>query len=169
MNGIQALFKTTIKLFNSIINSDYNLPYVIIIEDDVYKVNKFNYYWTKINEFINNKDNTAWDFISLDHFLNFERPRLEVYNDFLYKINKSRATGFMIYNTNFLRKNIRYLESCSTLDLDMKHNGAFIQLIPKEVIIKQEVNKISNTGDSDTSFYEDYYIQSEQYLVNYFL
>ena len=38
--------------------------------------------------------------------------------------------------------------------MSMKHNSDFIQLIPKELIVKQECNKISETSYIYTNYYE---------------
>jgi len=141
--------------------------YVIILEDDVYKCPDFDEYFPKICEFINN--NLKWDFISLDNFLNFEKPKMEIYNDFLYKIDKSRTTGFMIYNINFLKKNIDYLSDCKILDMSMKQNPDFIQLIPNKILVKQIVDKVSGTCLINTKHYENYYKETEKYMKKYFL
>jgi hypothetical protein len=124
-------------------------------------------YWPKILEFINN--NIDWDFISLDFFLSLDKPKMEIYNDFLYKVEKTRMTGFMIYNTNFIKKNIEYLRRCNVFDMTMKHNTNFIQLIPKELIVKQIVDKVSDTRSTNcnTKHYETIYKETEKYLKNY--
>lgn len=175
ITGIKALYKTNIELFKNSLNS--NDPYLIIIEDDIYKSDRFNYYWPKILNFINNKENKdSWDFISLDFFLlNLDSPKIEVYNDFLYKVSKSRSTGCTIYNTNFIKKNINYLKSFEEsdsleglcLDLNMKHDERFIKLIPKDLILKQIVNKFSETAGFVTSNYEDLYKETIEYIKNY--
>jgi len=167
ISGESALYKTNVHLFWHILNSNYHLPYLIIIEDDIRKHKNFDLYWPKILEFINS--HSGWDFISLDFLLNLERPKLEMYNDFLYRVEKSRMTGFMIYNVDFLRKNIEYLSSSGCLDMNMKHNLNFVQLIPKNLIVKQKVNKISNTANCDTTNYKKFYRETEQYLENYFV
>ena len=176
ITGIEALFKTNIQLFQKIIQTKLEEQekkennYVIILEDDVYKCPDFDAYFPKIVEFINNKENDLkWDFISLDNFLNFENPKMEIYNDFLYKIDKSRMAGFMIYNIHFLKKNIDYLSECKILDMSMKHNPDFIQLIPNKILIKQIVDKVSGTCLQNTKHYEDYYKETEEYIKNYFL
>ena len=84
---------------------------------------------------------------------------------FFYKIDKSRACGFMIYNISFLRKNIDYLMNCCNLDMTMKHNSNFIQLIPKELIIRQYVDKYSTTSNQVTSYYNKYYDQTINILT----
>jgi GR25 family glycosyltransferase involved in LPS biosynthesis len=53
MSGVQALFKTNSNLFAKIIDSDIKTPYVIIIEDDVYKCKDFDSLWPKIFTYIN--------------------------------------------------------------------------------------------------------------------
>jgi GR25 family glycosyltransferase involved in LPS biosynthesis len=167
ITGIEALFNTNINLFNSILdNEEYTLPYLIVIEDDIYKHVHFHEFWIKILDFINGE--FIWDFISLDFFLlNEDSPELEVYNEFLYTTTKSRMTGFMIYNIDFLRDNIDYLSSCNILDMTMKHNVDFIQLIPKELIVKQYVDKVSNTANRETPDYNQYYNRTEAFIKDY--
>ena len=117
VTGIEALFQTTIQLFKKIIlfeeeqdKEDRN-NYVIIIEDDVYKCPDFDAYFPKICEFINNKENVGkWDFISVDNFLNFEKPKMEIYNDFLSLINN----GFKKINDSVMstiRLNVNFLKT----------------------------------------------------------
>jgi GR25 family glycosyltransferase involved in LPS biosynthesis len=181
ITGIEALFQTNIKLFKKIIEEnnenkkDENKKddinnYAIIIEDDIYKCADFDEYFPKICKFINNKENgDKWDFISLDNFLNFEKPKMEIFNDFFYKIDKSRMAGFMIYNIDFLKKNMDYLSECEILDMSMKQNPDFIQLIPQKVLVKQIVDKVSGTCLQNTKHYEDYYKETEKYMKEYFL
>ena len=166
ISGAKALADTTKNLFNIVLNQE-NTPYLIIIEDDIYKYKNFDFYWPKILEFINN--NNDWDFMSLDFLLSLDKPKMEIYNDFLYKVEKSRMTGFMIYNTNFLKKNIEYLRTCNVFDMTMKHNPSFIQLIPNELIVKQVVDKLSDTrsNNCNTKHYETIYKETEKYLKNY--
>ena len=167
ISGQSALIQTTIRLFKRIIQESKQ-QFAIIIEDDIYRCPDFDIYFPKICEFINNKENASnWDFISLDHFLNFEKPKMEIWNDFLYKIEKSRTTGFMIYNIDFLKKNIDYLSNCFCLDMTMKHNPNFIQLIPNKIIVKQIVDKESNTEHKNTKYYEEFYKETEIYMRNY--
>jgi GR25 family glycosyltransferase involved in LPS biosynthesis len=169
ITGIEALFQTNIQLFKKIIEYNEDNTYAIIIEDDIYKCHEFDEYFPKIQEFINNKENNdKWDFISLDNFLNFEKPKMDIFNDFLYKINKSRMAGFIIYNIHFLKKNIDYLSECEILDMNMKQNTYFIQLIPQKVLIKQIVDKVSGTCLINTKHYEYYYIETEEYMKEYF-
>ena len=178
VTGIEALQETNIQLFRKIIKTkleeeqeeENRINYVIILEDDVYKYPDFDEYFPKICEFINNNENDLkWDFISLDNFLNFEKPKMEIYNDFLYKIDKSRMAGFMIYNIDFLIKNIDYLSDCKILDMSMKHNPDFIQLIPNKILVKQIVDKVSGTCLQNTKHYENYYKETEEYMKKYFL
>ena len=157
ITGQLAIRKTTIALFNKIIEESVSgTLYAIILEDDIYRLDNFDQYWNKIVEFIENKNNN-WDFISLDNILKFDNTTISNYNDFFYKIDKSRACGFMIYNISFLRKNINYLMNCGVLDTTMKYNPDFIQLIPKELIIRQYVDKYSTTANQITSFQNEFY------------
>jgi GR25 family glycosyltransferase involved in LPS biosynthesis len=161
ITGQKALYQTNVKLFTELAKSDK--PYHIICEDDVYKYDKFDEYWPKIVNFINNPSN-KWDFISLDFFLDYDKPRIETYNDFLYKITASRGTGFMIYNAKFVKNNLNYLSNTRCLDMTMKHNPNFIKLIPKELIVKQIVNKYSETSCKNTGYHEETYIRTIEYL-----
>jgi len=167
ISGQSALIQTNIRLFKRIIQESKQ-QFAIIIEDDIYRCPDFDMYFPKIYEFINNKENASnWDFISLDNFLNFEKPKMEIWNDFLYRVEKSRSTGFTIYNIDFLKKNIDYLSSCFCLDMSMKHNPNFIQLIPNKIIVKQIVDKVSNTQNTNTKHYEEFYHETELYMKNY--
>jgi len=165
VGGAKALYDTNISILNTIINSDYQLPYIIIIEDDIYKLEGFDTIWPKIKEFIITSD--CWDFISLDHFLNFDNPVLSVYNDFLYRVDKSRSAGFMIYNTDFIKYNIHAFTDCYLIDMHIKYNQSYIQLIPKEIIVRQHVNKYSTTENRITDDYEAYYAETEKFLKDY--
>lgn len=164
--GSLALLQTNLQIFNSIIKDTSNPQYCIIIEDDIYKHTQFSETWPRIREFIKNPEN-VWDFISLDFLLNFEKPTLEVYNDFLYKVGASRMTGCMIYNVKFIRENIDYLNALTCLDMTMTQNATFIKLIPRNLIIRQLVNKVSLTANMNTNVYEKYYSDTELYLKNY--
>jgi hypothetical protein len=167
ITGISALVQTNIRLFKRIIQESKQ-QFAIIIEDDIYRCPDFDTYFPKIYEFINNKENAStWDFISLDYCLNFEKPKMEIWNDFLYRVEKSRSAGFTIYNIDFLKKNIDYLSSCYCLDMTMKHNVNFIQLIPNKMIVKQIVDKISTTEHMNTNYYEEFYHETELYMKNY--
>jgi len=161
ISGQKALFQTNVNLFTKLAQSDR--PYYIICEDDIYKYEKFDEYWPKIVEFINNPTN-IWDFISLDFFLDFDSPSIEIYNDFLYKIGPSRSTGCMIYNAEFVKSNLVYLSNAGCLDMTMKHNPKFIKLIPKDLIVKQIIDKYSETNCSNTKHYENNYNRTIQYL-----
>jgi len=161
ITGWDALHQTNVKLFNELVLTDR--PYYIICEDDIYKYVNFKHYWPKIVQFINNPSN-VWDFISLDFILNVDKPSIEIYTDFLYKVGPSRATGFMIYNAKFVKNNLSYLTSAGCLDMTMKHNPDFIKLIPHELIVKQVVNKLSETCNKNTHFLEYNYDRTVAFL-----
>jgi GR25 family glycosyltransferase involved in LPS biosynthesis len=165
IDGALALFRTQIKLFEKLMQT--NDKYAIVIEDDVYKLPKFNNYWPKILHFISTA--SGWDFVSLDFFLSIDKPELTAYNHFLYKTSGFRATGFMIYNINFLKTNLHRIRCSSPLDLTMTFNKDYIKLIPKEVIIRQHIAKQSETNSiGNTSYYyEIFYRETETYLRTY--
>jgi GR25 family glycosyltransferase involved in LPS biosynthesis len=165
ISGALALFHTQINLFEKLIQT--NDKYAIVIEDDIYKLPKFNNYWPQIVNFISTA--SGWDFVSLDFFLSIDKPSLTVYNNFLYKTSAFRATGFIIYNIDFLKKNLDSIRHTLPLDLTMTFNKDYIKLIPKEVIVRQHVKKQSETNSrAKTSYYYSvYYRQTEEYLRNY--
>ena len=155
ITGVQALFNTTIQLFENSISS--TSPYLIIIEDDIYKCNNFDIIWPKILTFINTEH--TWDFISLDN-ISIDNGVMKSYNEFFYKATKIRAAGFMIYNTKFIKTHMHYLRTAIPLDFTMKHNDSFIQLIPRDVIVKQILNKYSTTALCNTFRYEHAYVKT---------
>jgi hypothetical protein len=164
--GALALFRTQINLFEKLVET--NDKYAIVIEDDVYKLPKFNNYWPQILHFISTA--SGWDFVSLDFFLSLDKPELTVYNQFLYKTSGFRSCGFMIYNMNFLKKNLHHIRNCGPLDITMTFNKAYIKLIPKEVIVRQYIDKQSETNkiiDNLSTIYSLHYAETEKYLKTY--
>ena len=74
----------------------------------------------------------------------------------------------MIYNMNFLKKNLDRIRHIYPLDVTTTFNKDYIKLIPKEVILRQYVNKKSETSqNSNTSQYNLCYKETEEYLRNY--
>lgn len=166
ISGREALYLTTVALFQKIIK-ETTTSYAIVMEDDVYKTSHFEAYWERIVAFIENPE-SVWDYISLDFFINFDNPTIEDYNSLFHKVSSHRSLGFTIYNIQFLKKHISYLSklpgrSC-VLDMTMNYNKDFTKLIPKHLIVKQEVDKVSLTANTVTKFYEDYYKQTEAIL-----
>jgi len=164
ITGARALYDTSIKLFEQSIKTDDQ--YLIVIEDDIYKRPKFSTYWPKIVNFITTTK-TGWDFIALDFFLCLDNPKMGHYNSFLYKVTKFRSCGFMIYNMNFLKKNLNSFKNIFPLDLTITYNQNYIKLIPKELIVRQHVNKVSETCDANTSPYETLYTLTINKLTKY--
>jgi predicted O-linked N-acetylglucosamine transferase (SPINDLY family)/GR25 family glycosyltransferase involved in LPS biosynthesis len=166
ISGREALYLTTVALFQKIIK-DSTTSYAIIMEDDVYKTSHFGAYWERIVAFIENPA-SVWDYISLDFFINFDNPTIEDYNSLFHKVSSHRSTGFIIYNTQYLKKHISYLSNLPSgtpiLDMTMTRNKEFIKLIPKRLLVKQEVDKVSLTANTVTGHYEDYYKQTETIL-----
>ena len=161
MSGAKALCKTNIEIFNKIINSDeINLPYCIIIEDDIVKSEYFDLYWNDIVDFINNRDN-VWDFIGIEYSLIYGKPKLEYYNNLFLKTENFRNTGFMIYNTSFLKKNINYISRLNNLDMTITHNDKFIKLIPKKQIIYQLPNQLSDISKKPRNYNGLYKLNSK--------
>jgi len=166
ISGREALYLTSVALFQKIIK-ETTTPYAIVMEDDVYKTKHFGAFWKGIVAFIEDPA-SVWDYISLDFFINFDNPTVEDYNSLFHKVSSHRSTGFIIYNTQFLKKHISYLSKLPSgsvvLDMTMTHNKDFIKLIPKRLLVKQEVDKVSLTANTVTEFYEDYYKQTEAIL-----
>jgi len=161
--GRIALRQTNKILFRKFASSNYKLPYAIVLEDDIYKLPQFHAYWPKIAEFINKGE--KWDFISLDFHCRMLEPVINPHNSFLYRIGKNLATGFMIYNTKFIRKNLRYLLSMNkNVDVYIKWIPRFRQLIPNQLLVKQNVNKLSKTANRNTRDYEQWYNVTRHFL-----
>lgn len=155
-----ALYKTQMSVFAQAMQTQDK--YLILIEDDIHRTPAFDSYWPKIVNFISTETN--WDFISLDVFLCIDPVRLIDYNPFLYRINASRSLGFMIYNMNFLRKNFHKLGIIFPLDRTITSDPNFIKLTPKELLIRQDVRKYSETALTDTSVYEVFYEETIKIL-----
>jgi GR25 family glycosyltransferase involved in LPS biosynthesis len=157
---------TSVALFQKIIK-ETTTPYAIVMEDDVYKTTHFDTFWEDIVAFIQDPT-SVWDYISLDFFINFDNPTIEDYNSLFYKVSSHRSTGFIIYNTQFIKKHISYLSNLPhgvpILDMTMTRNKDFIKLIPKRLLVKQEVDKVSLTANTVTDHYEDFYKQTETLL-----
>jgi hypothetical protein len=161
MSGAKALCKTNIDIINS---DEINLPYCIIIEDDIVKNEYFDLYWNDIVDFINNRDN-VWDFIGIEYSLIYGKPKLEYYNNLFLKTENFRNTGFMIYNTSFLKKNINYISSLNNLDMTITHNDKFIKLIPIKQIIYQLPNQLSDISKKPRN-YNGLYKLNSKYIEN---
>lgn len=164
ISGREGLRRTNKILFRKFASPEYTLPYAIVLEDDIYKLPKFNEYWPNILNFIH--EGGSWDFITLDFHCQKENPVIRPYNSFLYTIKRSVANGFMIYNTNFIRNNLQYLLSINrNVDTCIKWYPEFAkQLIPKHLIVKQNVNKLSGTSNCNTKRIDQMYEITEKFL-----
>jgi hypothetical protein len=162
-----ALHKTVMKIFAAAIKTDEK--FLVVIEDDVYRSQTFNEYWPKIVEFISDST-SVWDFISLDFFLIYDNPTLSPYNDFLIKVSNTRSNGFMIYNIKFLKKYYSELQLRFPLDTTMTYDPRFIKLIPRSLMARQYVDKISETSPSKKNYgtvYKHGYNQTRLILSAY--
>jgi len=155
-----AVYKTQLSVFAQAMQTQDK--YLILIEDDIHRTPAFDSYWPEIVNFISTE--TGWDFISLDVFLCLDPVRLIDYNSFLYRTTSSRSLGFMIYNMNFLRKNFHKLGIIYPLDRTITSDPNFIKLTPKELLIRQDVKKYSDTALTDTSVYEVFYEETIKIL-----
>ena len=162
LGGVRALAQTNIDILESFLISDKK--YIIIIEDDIYKLDEFDKYWMQVLLFINDEAN-RWDFIKLENILlRRDRPQLTPVNNYLSRVSCSRNTGFVIYSREFVTNNIDYIRNCTCFDLQLTHNTNFIQLIPNVIICKQYVDKFSNTAMKNTKHYEKFYNETEDIL-----
>jgi GR25 family glycosyltransferase involved in LPS biosynthesis len=165
IKGHQALYGTNKLLFEKIAASA-DMPCVAIIEDDIVKTPAFDTYYEKIMSFVMTTKE-PWDFISLEFILDHDNPTIEVYNELFYKVGKSRNTGFMLYNPQFIKKNLEQLTHWWVLDLTMTHDARFIKLIPKELLLTQLPTAKSSVSEK-TCNYERNYKRTLEYIHNYF-
>lgn len=164
ISGASALFRTQLNLFEKMIQTTDK--YLIVLEDDIYKLPKFNSYWPHISKFVLTP--SGWDFISLDFILSIDKPKLDVYNQFLYKTSAFRSAGFVIYNMAFLKKNLEIIKRNGPLDFTMTFDRRFTKLITKEAIVRQHIDKVSETNSSgNTAYYKTFYNETDAYLKSY--
>jgi GR25 family glycosyltransferase involved in LPS biosynthesis len=165
MKGDQALYNTNKLIFEKIAASA-DMPCVAIIEDDIVKTPAFDTYYEKIMSFVMTTKE-PWDFISLEFILDYDNPTVEVYNELFYKVGTSRNAGFMLYNPQFIKKNLEQLTHWRVLDMTMTHDARFIKLIPKELLLTQLPTAKSTTSEKACN-YERNYKRTLEYIHNYF-
>lgn len=138
ISGNAALRETTFRVFQRMLVE--NPRYFVLMEDDVYKTEQFNKdVWGRILQFIQNNDN--WDMITLDPL---DVTGLRAYNSEFTQLSTFTATGFIIYNTRFIRRNIkRILRIRGRLDLTLTYRFGDVKLTPSSLLTRQKSGKRS--------------------------
>lgn len=141
-------------------------PFQIVLEDDVYPTGSFSTQWPAILKFLNS-GRCDWDFIVLDPIVQYENPQLDVFTPELFTITGSRATGGIIYRTEFLKEHITTIAKArGAIDMSLTQNRAFRKLTPQQLLVRQHAGKPSLTsGTQDTTYYNDFYDNTEAYLA----
>lgn len=160
VSGAFALCKSN----NLIYNKKHENPYVIILEDDVYPTPKFKEYWDQVLSFIQ-KPSKEWDIISLEFILTYDEPILEEFNDLFLKTSSFRNTGFMIYNTDFLKRHSKMLSNMKKIDMELGYDQNVIKLVPKIIMVKQKAHESSISGKNVN--YEKRYNETQKYIEVY--
>jgi len=158
-----------VKIFKNKENEKFPL---VIMEDDVYRLNGFTKYWNEIHE-IKNKN---LDYICFDSFfLKFKKSQKNV-NPLFVSLEEHRAFGFNIYYKHFfdrfkneddLLKGLKYKNKIC-IDMTLSHNPKYNKWTPKRQVCKQITNKISTTNGLYTSYYKIFYNKAKYKLINKF-
>lgn len=141
---------------------------IVIMEDDVYKMNNFNKYWNNINDI---KNNHNVDYITFDCiFLKFNENQDVTHPNFV-KLDEHRATGLIVYFQQFFLKfdtKDKLTEYIGDpIDMNLTHNKNIIKWTPNRQICRQKVNKYSETINENTDYYEEYYNLAKNKLENF--
>ena len=72
--------------------------------------------------------------------------------------------GFMIYNIHFLTRYYNEIKNYTVMDMQLTYERKFIKLIPKELIVRQDVDKVSETSGALTSHLNEAYDITEDIL-----
>ena len=158
--------KLLVKIFENKENEKFPL---VVMEDDVYRLNGFTKYWNEIPK-IKNKN---LDYICFDSiFLNIKNSQNNV-NPLFASLDHHRAFGFNIYFKHFfdrfknkedLIKGLRYKNNL-VIDMTLSYNPIYNKWTPKRQVCKQITNKISTTNGLFTDYYKNYYIKSKNKLL----
>lgn len=120
---------------------------IVVMEDDVFRTNKFVHYWNKILEQKN------CDYIAFDNiFLQFNKEDNQNNNDFV-SISSHRSMGFIVYFKSFFDKYIQLkhlLNIQIPIDLYLTRVSGFNKLVPKRQVCRQIVDKTSTTAHVST-------------------
>ena len=164
IGGAQACKQSHFNLLQELVKRED--LYQVVLEDDVYPTPAFNSLWPKIVEFLESGRND-WDFMGLDPFVHFEKPAIEIFTPELFKVGAFRSTGSLIYRTKFIKEKIDTILHLGPgpIDMTFTHSNKFIKLTPQYLMMRQRVDKISQTsGDQNVKFYNSYYDNTEEYF-----
>lgn len=164
ITGREACAKSHQELYRKIARLD--LPFVIIMEDDVYTTKNFDKrLWDRIVWFAGSQE--GWDMISLDPILGFDCLIANKYNGLFCSIEKFRGTGMIIYKTDFVRKKLAELTNFKgAIDMSITQNTAYVKLTPCKLIVRQYTDKPSATSlASATTHYDKFWDETEKILL----
>lgn len=138
---------------------------IVIMEDDVYKLNNFDKYWNLILDVKN------VDYITLDCMLIQISKNQNLNNNNFVLLDKHNQAGFIIYFKQFFDKfkSINDLNSIikEPIDMSLTHNKNIIKATPIEQICIQKYNKISSTSNNNTNYYGKHYKETKKILEKY--
>lgn len=162
--ALDSCTKSHNKLLANIWKNKETLSFpIVIMEDDVFRRNDFTKYW---NELLNISN---CDYIAFDAFyLKFKENQNNI-NKYFVSLKEHRATGFTVYYKKFFDRftslnELNSLFKKEPLDMNFTHNPTFINLTPKEQVVRQIVSKISSTGLRLTSNQLNTYEKAEKEL-----
>lgn len=165
-NALNSATKSYKFLLNYIWTNKETLKFpIVIMEDDVYKLNNFDKYWNLILDIKN------VDYITLDCFLIEISKNQNLNNKNFVLLDKHNQAGFIIYFKQFFDKfsSIKHLNSIikEPLDTSLTHNKKIIKATPIEQICIQKYNKISSTSNRNTNDYGIHYSETKKKLSEF--
>ena len=178
-----ALLITNLNLLQAIIHIKLHLrlPFIIVMEDDIVKTTFWPVAWPGVVAFLE-QNPTIWELAVLDPFLCFDDAKVMKFRNstLLFEVTSFRAYGFILYSRHFFNHHapqliLSYwhkLHKCSQiscvapLDLMVSYHKGLTKVTPRNLLLRQDVNKFSTTENINTKFYESFYRLTE-YVLNY--
>jgi hypothetical protein len=162
---LMACTKSHIEAFKQLVLSPD--PYVIIMEDDIYRTAAWDTFWPKITAFLE-KNNAEWDFISLDPNMACDEIVFSSYNDFLVRVNRFRNTGFIIWKTSFLKQHLdEFTLLRASMDMVVTHDPRFTKLTPATLLVRQRTDRVSDITGNIRSYYDNMYDKTATMILDY--
>ena len=162
--ALESATKSHYKILQNIWSNRNTLTFpIVVMEDDVFRRNNFTKYW---NELKNIPDS---DYVAFDAFFLKFRPKPKKESKNFVSLLEHRANGFTVYFKQFFDR-FKTLDAMSNvggrgpIDMHLTHNPLFVNLTPKEQIVRQIVTKMSTTQHRKTGGYLHYYVVAEKAL-----